>query len=199
MNPYRFTNSAVLKPYWNGDDLTGRPRDIWLIDFPLGLSEGEVALFQGPFEYLKGAAYDPGNSEDTRSLITARASARDVHARERWWETYWPRPELRRRLSALRRYIVTAETAEYRLFVWLALPILPDKNLIIIARDVATMILHLASCNRVSMKFGPSERGQVLKIAHDILRQQLLKPFRSRKAYRLTCSPRTIRRTRALN
>ena len=32
------------------------------------------------------------------------------------------------------RYIVTPETAEYRLFVWLAYPVLPDKNLIVIPR-----------------------------------------------------------------
>lgn len=34
MNPNGCRNSEVLKPYWNGIDLTRRPRDFWLIDFP---------------------------------------------------------------------------------------------------------------------------------------------------------------------
>jgi hypothetical protein len=42
---------------------------------------------------------------------------------------------MRKTIAALSRYIVTPETAEYRTFVWLAFPILPDKNLIVIARD----------------------------------------------------------------
>lgn len=33
------------------------------------------------------------------------------------------------------RYIVTAETAQHRIFVWLAYPVLPDKNLIVIPRE----------------------------------------------------------------
>ena len=74
----------VLKPYWNGDDLTGRPRDYWLIDFPLGLTEQEVALYQAPFEFLKTARYDPHDPEDTRTLSEARATARDAHAQKRW-------------------------------------------------------------------------------------------------------------------
>jgi hypothetical protein len=38
-------------------------------------------------------------------------------------------------VEVLSRYIVTAETAEYRTFVWLSLPVLPDKNPIVIARE----------------------------------------------------------------
>ncbi len=33
-NPNGVSNAAILKPYWNGDDVTGRPRDYWLIDLP---------------------------------------------------------------------------------------------------------------------------------------------------------------------
>ena len=35
-NTNRQGNGAILRPYWNGDDVTGRPRDVWFIDFPLG-------------------------------------------------------------------------------------------------------------------------------------------------------------------
>jgi type II restriction/modification system DNA methylase subunit YeeA len=51
---------------------------------------------------------------------------------------------MRARIERLRRYIVTAETAQYRLFVWLSYPVLPDKNLIVIPRDDDLMfgLLH---------------------------------------------------------
>jgi type II restriction/modification system DNA methylase subunit YeeA len=42
---------------------------------------------------------------------------------------------MRRRIEALPRYLATTETSEHRLFIWLSYPILPDKNLIVIARD----------------------------------------------------------------
>lgn len=157
-NPNGRSNSSILKPYWNGDDLTGRPRDVWLIDFPLRLTESDAALYQTPFEFLKGAKYDPDSAEDYRTLIEARATARDEHAQQRWWEPYWPRPELRRKLATLSRYIVTPETAEYRNFVWLQLPILPDKNLIVIARDDDETfgILHSRFHEAWSLRLGTS-------------------------------------------
>jgi len=134
-NPNGQPNSAILKPYWNGDDLTGRPRDRWLIDFPLGLSESAASAYEVAFEHLRTARYDPESTTDLRTLPEARATVRDAHAQARWWEPYWPRPEMRKRIGALRRYIVTPETAQYRLFVWLSLPTLPDKNLIVILKD----------------------------------------------------------------
>jgi hypothetical protein len=144
MNPNGRSNREVLKPYWNGDDVTSRPRDVWFIDLPLGLAEEQAALFEKLFGYLETARYDPESKKDFRSLREARAGARDRHARDRWWEPYWPRPEMRRQIEALPRYIVTTETSEHRLFVWLRYPVLPDKNLIVIARDDDTMfgILH---------------------------------------------------------
>jgi hypothetical protein len=134
-NPNGSKNANVLKPYWNGDDLTERPRDVWIIDIPRGLTEREASLFHAPFEYLRTARYDPASETDHRLLSEVRAEARDTHARTRWWEQYWPRPEMRREIQQLTRYLITGETTEHRTFVWLRYPILPDKNLIVIARD----------------------------------------------------------------
>jgi hypothetical protein len=135
VNPNGAANSDVLKPYWNGDDLTERPRDMWIIDLPRGLQERDAALFQAAFEYLRTARYDPESKTDLRRLSEVRAEARDTHARVRWWEQYWPRPEMRREIERLSRYLVTGETTEHRTFVWLRYPVLPDKNLIVIARE----------------------------------------------------------------
>jgi type II restriction/modification system DNA methylase subunit YeeA len=128
LNPNGLPNSEILKPYWNGDDLTGRPRDKWLIDFPLGLSEADAALFSSAYTHLSTARDDDGKTlKELRHALGERAGPR-------WWEHHWPRPEMRRLIRAAGRYIVTPETAQHRLFVWLSYPVLPDKNLIVIPR-----------------------------------------------------------------
>lgn len=157
-NPNRRHNREILRPYWNGDDVTGRPRDRWLIDLPLGLSEAEAARYETAYEYLKSARYDPSKPTDLRTLPEARSTARDAHARTRWWEPYWPRPEMRGRIQQLPRYIVTTETSEHRLFVWLSYPVLPDKNLIVLARDDDTAfgILHSRFHELWALRLGTS-------------------------------------------
>lgn len=130
VNPNGATNASVLKPYWNGDDVTKRPRDMWFIDLPPGLSEAQAAQYEAPFHHLATAEDDEGNSiEELRSTSD---SVGDAYP---WWEPWRRRPEMRRQIEALNRYIVTPETAEHRVFSWLSYPILPDKNLIIIARE----------------------------------------------------------------
>jgi hypothetical protein len=52
-NPHGRPNSDVVRPWVNGDDITGRPRRMWIIDFPPGTSEAQAALYEVPFEYVK--------------------------------------------------------------------------------------------------------------------------------------------------
>lgn len=137
-NPNGRSNAEVLKPYWNGDDLTGRPRDVWFIDLPLGLTKAEAALFAAPFRHIATTPDEDGKTvQQLREALAERAGPR-------WWEPHWPRPEMRSRIERLSRYIVTPETAQYRLFVWLSYPVLPDKNLIVIPREDDLMfgLLH---------------------------------------------------------
>jgi type II restriction/modification system DNA methylase subunit YeeA len=122
-NPNGLTNASVLRPYWNGIDLTRRPRDYWLIDFPLGKREAEVSLFEVPFKYA------------LQHAKPTRVGKREARANERWWEHYWPRTELRRKTGHMRRFIVTPEVAKHRLFAWMTPPFLPDKNLTVVVRD----------------------------------------------------------------
>lgn len=128
-NPNGQGNSTVLKPYWNGDDLTGRPRDVWFIDLPLKLDKEDAALYASPFNHIATTPDEDGKLiEELRADLAERAGPR-------WWEPHWPRPEMRKLIKGVSRYIVTAETAEYRVFVWLSHPVLPDKNLIVIPRE----------------------------------------------------------------
>ncbi len=52
-NPNGRRNSDILKPTWNGRDVTTSRRDIWFIDFPRGLKESEAAFWEAPFTYLQ--------------------------------------------------------------------------------------------------------------------------------------------------
>jgi len=159
LNPNRRSNSEILKPTWNGRDITTSRRDSWFIDFPRGLSEQDAALWEAPFTYLQSAPYDPDDPESS-VLSDTRKTARDVHPRNEWWTTYWPRPEVRKCLSELHRYIVTPMTAEHRIFLWLALPTLPDNNLVIFARDddvhfgILHSAIHEAWSTRIGNKMG---------------------------------------------
>jgi restriction-modification enzyme MmeI-like protein len=138
-NPNGRTNTEVLKPYWNGDDVTGRPRDMWFIDLPLGLDKAEASLFASPFTHIANTPDEDGKL--INELRDASGSSSETYP---WWQPWRPRPEMRSRIERLSRYIVTPETAQYRLFVWLTYPVLPDKNLIVIPREDDLMfgLLH---------------------------------------------------------
>ena len=111
---------------------------MWFIDLPLELSKADASLYAKPFRHIATSPDEDGKTvQELREALGERAGPR-------WWEPHWPRPEMRSRIERLRRYIVTAETAQYRLFVWLAYPVLPDKNLIVIPREDDLMfgLLH---------------------------------------------------------
>jgi type II restriction/modification system DNA methylase subunit YeeA len=158
-NPNGRPNSDILKPTWNGRDVTTSRRDSWFIDFPRGLTEAEASAWEAPFDYLASAPYDP-DDPDSLTLREVRSTARDVHPRREWWTTYWPRPEVRAALSQLTRYIVTPMTAEHRIFLWLKSPTLPDNNLVIVARDddvqfgILHSSIHEAWSSRLGNKMG---------------------------------------------
>ena len=137
-NPNGRSNAEVLRPYWNGDDVTGRPRDMYFIDLPLGMTEREAALYDAPFTHLKVTPDENGQN------LSALRQALGERAGPRWWEPHWPRPEMRSRIADLHRFIVTPETSEHRIFTWMMPPTLPDKNLIVIPRsdDLIFGILH---------------------------------------------------------
>jgi type II restriction/modification system DNA methylase subunit YeeA len=146
LNPNGQPNASVLKPYWNGLDLTRRPRDFWILDFPLGSEEADAALFEAPYEYALA------------TIKPTRVGKREQRANERWWEHYWPRPEMRTKIRQLSRYIVSPEVSKHRLFAWLSLPVLPDKNLVVITRDDDTTfgILHSRFHEAWALRLGTS-------------------------------------------
>jgi len=122
-NPHGRPNSDVLRPRWNGLDLTRRSSDTWIIDFGTNLPEAQAALYEAPFEYV------------IQHVKPERDANRDANRKKYWWRFGRTGEDVRAALKPLTRYIATPHVAKHRLFVWLPVSVLPDKMLIIIARD----------------------------------------------------------------
>lgn len=122
-NPDGRSNVDVLRPSINSIDLARRPRDVWIVDFPPGMSMEEAALYETPFEYVR-TRVKPLREQNKRALYA-----------EKWWIHAEPRPGMRKALDGLDRYIATPTTSKHRLFVWLDAHVLPDHALIVFARD----------------------------------------------------------------
>lgn len=120
LNPNGRPNSDVVKPWINGSDLAGRPRNMYIIDFEPAKSEQEAAMYEAPFEYVK------------KVVLPERQVSRTTI--DEWWRHERPRPELRKALSALPRFIVTPRVSRHRLFVFAEAAVIPDSALIAIGR-----------------------------------------------------------------
>jgi type II restriction/modification system DNA methylase subunit YeeA len=130
-NPNGRCNSDVLRPSWIGIDVARRMRDEWIIDFT-GLPQVEAAYFASPYAYVV---------EHVKPLRDA--NARDTRRRN-WWLHGDAQPKMRASIKNMQRCIVTPEVSKHRVFTWLPKPVLPDCQLMVVARDDDTTlgILH---------------------------------------------------------
>lgn len=122
-NPNGRPNSDVVRPLRNGNDILKVGKDRWVIDFGPTMDEVEAALYEQPFQYLLL------NVKEERSTNREKVRAKN------WWRLGRPRPELRKSLAAISRYIATVETAKHRIFVWLPVTVAPEHNLIVIPHE----------------------------------------------------------------
>lgn len=145
-NPNNRRNAEVLRPWRNGQDITRRSADKWIIDFGWEMSEEEASLFEAPFKYVKARVF------------LERSKNRLESHRMRWWRHLRPRPDLIGKLAPLARYIVTPTVAKHRLFVWLESAVTPDHQLIAITRDDDTTfgILHSRFHELWALRLGTS-------------------------------------------
>jgi hypothetical protein len=131
-NPHGRANGEVVRPWFNGLDITRRPRDMWIIDFGVDRPKEDAALFEAPFAYAQ------------THVQPTRVGKREKRTNEHWWVFQWARPVMRKAIMGLPRCIVTPEVAKHRVFAFLSPAIVADKNLIVIARsdDTTFGILH---------------------------------------------------------
>ena len=143
-NPNGRSNAEVLKPWVNGMDLTRRRAGKWIVDFGWTMSEGDAALYEEPFRWVKGHVY-PKRKKNRREAY-----------RRNWWRHVEPRQGMWRALDGLSRYIATPRVSRHRLFVWLDAGICPDSALIVISRDDDTIfgILHSRFHEAWSLRLG---------------------------------------------
>jgi hypothetical protein len=126
---------AVLRPYLGGREFLHARPERYAID-AFGLDERELEL-----EHPRLHAH---LLEHVRPL--RQGNARKLY-RERWWLFGEPRPNLRRALVGLSRFIVTNETARHRTFEFVDVDTVPDHQLYAIASDdpfVLGVLLSLA-------------------------------------------------------
>jgi type II restriction/modification system DNA methylase subunit YeeA len=121
-NPNGRPNSDVLRRLVNGQDITRRQSDSWIVDFGLR-SEHEAALYETPFAYV------------LTHVKPVRSTQRRDAYRLNWWRHAEPRPGMRKALAQLPRYIATPRVAKHRIFEWLPNTALADTRIYAIARD----------------------------------------------------------------
>ena len=143
-NPNGRPNSDVLKPWFNGMDLTRRPAGKWIVDFGDTMGQNEAALYEAPFAYAQNHVWPMRQKSKVKGI------------RDFWWRHWCPRPEMWKALDGLSRFIATPTVAKYRLFAWLDTRICPDHQLIVIARDDDTTfgILHSRFHEAWSLRLG---------------------------------------------
>ena len=122
-NPDGKPNSDVIKRWMIGRDINQAPRDMWIIDFGPEMSEGDAALYEAPFEYVR------------TNVKPGRDGNRDSRFRNYWWLHGRPRIEMREALTGLTRYIGTSMVSRHRMFRYVDGNVLPDATIIVFPRD----------------------------------------------------------------
>ena len=130
-NPDSRNNRDVVQPWVNGSDITGRSRNMWIINFSEMPME-RASLYESPFEYV---------NKNIRSL---RLKNRDLRFRTYWWRLGRSRVQFRETVKSLDRYIATPRVSKHRLFVWVSSDVLPDSAVVAVARsdDYTFGVLH---------------------------------------------------------
>ncbi len=122
-NPHGKPNSKVVKPWRNGQDLTGRSSDTWIVDYEAKTTEADAALYELPFAYL------------VSHVKPARLQVSNEITRRLWWLHERTRVSMRTALNGLPRYIATVRVSKHRFFVFLDKSELPDTRLNVISRS----------------------------------------------------------------
>ncbi|NBB71167.1 MAG: hypothetical protein GVY33_12745 [Alphaproteobacteria bacterium] len=146
VNPNGRPNSDVVQPWANAMDVTRRWSDKWAVDFGVTTPMAEAALYEKPFQYV------------VENVKPHRDQTKRKKYRENWWLFAEPVPGMRQALSFMERFIATPAVAKHRVFVWLPVTIVPDHQLMVIARDDDTTfgILHSRFHELWSLRMGTS-------------------------------------------
>ncbi|MHA6891404.1 class I SAM-dependent DNA methyltransferase [Ralstonia pseudosolanacearum] len=121
-NPNGKGNDEVLAPWSNGLNILRRAPAKWIIDFGCTMDEPEAMHFEGPYEYAR------------ENVLPKRAGVKRKGHRTFWWRHGESRPGMRAAITNLPRYIAIPRVAKHFVAVWLDRLILPDCQLVVVAR-----------------------------------------------------------------
>lgn len=146
INPNGQSNRSVVRPWTNGQDITRRGQDTWIIMLPPEGSEAEVSAYEMPFQHLLS------------TVKPYRLAKKDPELHVNWWKLWRTRPELFKAVSGLSRQIVTPRVSKYRLFVWRPITVVVDSASVTIARDDDTSfgLLHSRFHELWALRMGTS-------------------------------------------
>jgi type II restriction/modification system DNA methylase subunit YeeA len=80
-------------------------------------------LYEKPFSYVE------------QIVRPVRAKSRSDLERNNWWKLARRAPAMFAAIHSLNRFLVTPETSKHRIFAWCPSGVVPDKNLVVVARD----------------------------------------------------------------
>jgi hypothetical protein len=137
---------GVIRRYVGGRDLLQVPRERYLIDF-FGMSQEQAraanpAAFQHVIDYVK-----PERDQNNRAALKTL-----------WWRFGWERPQLRKALHGLSRYIGTTETSKHRPFQFIAGDVMADHSIVCIADSDAAVLSILSSTTHVAWSLSAGGR-----------------------------------------
>ena len=143
----------LVKPYRNGKDISRSCRNAYVVDCfgidnPADIQRDNPDIYQLLLE----------------RVYPVRSAERNKNIRDKWWLFERPRPELRKSISGLNRYIATLDTSRHRFFVFLESHILPDVQLAVIALQDAYFLGVLSSYVHVKWSL---ETGGRLGVGND--------------------------------
>ncbi|MCB9932172.1 MAG: class I SAM-dependent DNA methyltransferase [Planctomycetes bacterium] len=147
-NPDGRSNSDVVVPWANGQDVTQRNKGKWIVDFGSEMPEDQAALYERPYELVR------------QRVKPARDRVKRKRYREFWWLHAEPCEAMRRAIRPLSRFVVTPTIAKHRLFAWLEHPTLPDHQLVVFARedDYFFGVVHSVVHERWALRLGTQLR-----------------------------------------
>ncbi|WP_338240341.1 class I SAM-dependent DNA methyltransferase [Aurantiacibacter hainanensis] len=131
-NPDGSSNHEVVKPWVNGQDITRRPSNRWIIAFSDEAAASDASLYEGPWSIVE-------------QRVRPYRAQRDNEVLNRyWWRLWRSRPEMSEAVVNLHRQIITPRVSKHRLFVWREATVIADSATVAIARDDDTTfgILH---------------------------------------------------------
>jgi hypothetical protein len=131
-------SGSLLRPTLNGNDIMKLPRNVKVIDF-FGLTEEDA-------RQIAPAAFQ----QVLLKVKPERDLSREPRLREYWWLFARFRPHLREMTKGLMRYIVTPETAKYRVFMMVSAEVLPEHRLVVFGSDDAYNLGVLSSSIHVT-------------------------------------------------